>query len=220
MKMNRIKSCLTVIFAVGIFFGITTMVKGQIQVSNVPIISVIENLAVQAGINFIIDPKLFASPSGGGITEPQLTFAWTNISPNNALLRVLKENDLVLIEDKFTTIARITGTNQVANIVDASLLDNDTNDLVPTVRFQDVPLDMAFNYFVKQGRINVILDPKVSSYVDPNDPTDHKFHNAPSVSIHWNNVTPRQAIVALCENYDLVIVKDSTTGVIRIKPKD
>jgi len=76
------------------------------------------------------------------------------------------------------------------------------------------------NDLIERDHINLILDPKVSSYVDSNDPTDHKFHNAPSVSIHWNNVTPKQAIVALCENYDLVIVKDSTTGVIRIKPKD
>jgi hypothetical protein len=130
---------------------------------------------------------------------------------------VLKENGLVLIEDKLTTVARITGTNQIANIVDASLLGSDTNNLVSEIRFQDAPIDIALEDLIKKDHINIVLDPKLSGYVDP---ADNKFHSEPSVSIHWENVTSRQAIVALCENYDLVIVKDSATGVIQIKPKD
>jgi len=91
MKTNRSKFYVTTTFAIGIFLGVTTIASGQeIQMSNIPITSVIENLARQSGINYIIDQNLFMSQSGSGIAEPSLTFAWTNISPNDALSRVLK----------------------------------------------------------------------------------------------------------------------------------
>jgi hypothetical protein len=86
-------------------------------------------------------------------------------------------------------------SNLVANIIDANLLGSDTNDVPITIQFMDMPLDKV-------------------------DPTDHTVHNAPLVSLHWENITIRQAIVALCKNYDLVIVKDSATSGARIKPKD
>ena len=41
-----------------------------------------------------------------------------------------------------------------------------------------------------------------------------------TVSIGWQNLTAKQAIDALCEAYDLVIVKDATTGVVSIKHRD
>jgi hypothetical protein len=81
----------------------------------------------------------------------------------------------------------------------------------------DVPLDSVLKSLIKQGHINAVLDPKVSDYVDP---TDHTVHNAPLVSLHWENITIKQAIVALCKHYDLVIVKDSATSGACIKPKD
>jgi hypothetical protein len=44
--------------------------------------------------------------------------------------------------------------------------------------------------------------------------------NTPSVSGRWNKVTARQAIVALCVNYDMMIVKDAAGGGVTIKPRD
>ncbi len=221
VKKTRINSCLTAAFAALILPGLTMVANSQetIRMSNVPTTSAIENLARQSGMNFQIAPNLFVSPNnsnGNGISEPVVDIDWTNITPKDALSRLLKEHGLFMIEDKSTGIAQITSTNQVANVVDANLLGSNTNNLVSEIRFQDVPLDIALDYLVK-NHFNIVLDPKLSGYVDP---ADNKFHSEPSVSIRWENVTPRQAIVALCENYDLVIVKDSTTGVVRIKPKD
>jgi hypothetical protein len=108
-------------------------------------------------------------------------------------------------------------SNLVANVVDASLLGSDTNDVAITIQFMDMPLDKVLKSMIKQGHINVVLDPKVSDYVDP---IDHTVHNAPLVSFRWENITIRQAIVDLCKHYDLVIVKDSATGLVHIKPKD
>jgi hypothetical protein len=230
MKTTRSNFYLAATLAVAIFSGVTTAANSQpadgtplVEMHDVPIFMAIESLARNAGIKYLIDPKLFPQSydsKGYGITEPTVTFTWTNMSPKDALLRLLKEHDLILVEDEFTTIARITGTNQVANVVDSSLLDSATsltNEIIPVVQFRDTPLNIAITDLIKQTRINVALDPKVSG--EPSPP-DYKLVPVPTLSVRWEKITARQAIVALCENYGLVIVKDSATGVIRIKPKD
>jgi hypothetical protein len=199
----------------------------HIKFSDVPITTAIDNLARMANLNYFIDPKLFAPPGGSnpnGITEPKLTIDWTNMTAQNSLAAILKEHGLVMVQDKFTTVTLITGTNHIANVMDTSLLDGNTNNAaqlkngpVPVFRFEMVPLDVALNNLIAYNHLNVVLDPKVSDYVDS---SDFKFHNAPYVSIRWQNLTAKQAIVALCENYDLVIFKDAATGVVSIKPRD
>jgi hypothetical protein len=127
-----------------------------------------------------------------------------------------------MVQDKYTTVTLITGTNHVANVVDASLLVSAnsatqlTNAPVPVFHFSDVPLDEALNNLIARDQFKVVVDPKLSGYFDP---AANTFHNAPMVSFHWENLTVKQAIVALCENYDLIIVKDAVTGVVSIKPK-
>lgn len=74
-----------------------------------------------------------------------------------------------------------------------------------------VPLGEALKSLIKQGQLNVVLDPKISGV---------PMANTPSVSGRWNKVTARQAIVALCVNYDLMIVKDAAGGGVTIKPRD
>jgi hypothetical protein len=231
MKTTRINSFLTLTFAFAIFLGVTLMANGQstnmiplINLQDIGIGNAIECLARQAGINFIIDPKLF--PKG----EPKITIAWTNISANDALSRLLKENSLVLVENKVTTVAIITDTKHVSNVVDENLLGSDTsltNNFIPLIHFHDVRLDEALKGLIEQGHIKVMLDPKVASDVDSSRPTLNilsmvsvSWGNLPMISFRWENLTAKQAIVALCENYDLVIVKDSATGEVSIKPKN
>lgn len=224
MKPNRI-NFLMVPFALAIFLYITPAANCQstdnipeISISNLPITEAIKTFARQGGINFIIDPKLFMSP-GGSISEPTVTISWTNVSASEGLARLLKENNLVMSQDKFTTVTLITDTNHVPNVVDASLLGSESTNGVSMFHFQDVPLPVALKTLIESAHINAVLDPKVSDYIDPNDPTMNKFHNAPMVSLRWEQLTARQAIVALCETYNLTIVKDPT-GEVRIKPKN
>jgi len=236
MNKNRIHFPLAATFAVALFIGVTTTANGQatnttplipeIHLKDVPITTTIDAFAREAGINYLIDPKLFQLFQK---QEPSVTVTWTNISIKDALARLLKEHGLVMVEDKFTTIARIASTNSVLNVVDASLLGSDTNNaasltngLIPMIRFQDVPLDVALQSLIDHDKINVVVDPKVSEHDDLHDYGIISFTVAhpTMISIRWENVTARQAVVALCENYDLTIVKDSATGVVSIKPKN
>ena len=187
-----------------------------IKLESVPVTAVVETLARLGGINYLLDPKLFVAADGSPVPEPTITTNWTHITAKQGLSEVLKEQGLFLVEDPVTSIARIGWTNRITNPVDAKLLGSDTNQTMP-IAFQDVPLDEALNTLIRLADIVVTLDPKVSDYVDP---VSHMIHSQPTVSARWAHVTARQGIIALCENYDLVIVKDAATGAVRIKLKE
>lgn len=82
-----------------------------IQFSDVPITTAIEHLARQAGINYMLDPKIgFGQPDQNGQVkvEPQLSIRWENITAESALMALLDNYSLQLVVDKKTAIDRIT----------------------------------------------------------------------------------------------------------------
>jgi type II secretory pathway component GspD/PulD (secretin) len=82
-----------------------------IQFQDVPLTTAIENLARQAGINYLLDPKIgYGQPDQNGQikAEPTLSIRWENVTAEQALLALLDNYNLQLIQDKNTHIARIT----------------------------------------------------------------------------------------------------------------
>jgi type IV pilus assembly protein PilQ len=82
-----------------------------IQFSDVPLTTAIENLARQANINYMLDPKIgYGQPDQTGQvkTEPVLSIRWENITAANALSALLDNYGLQLTRDKSTGIARVT----------------------------------------------------------------------------------------------------------------
>jgi hypothetical protein len=234
MKTTLANAHLVITYVVALWFGAILIASGQsfdnatlnthIEMHNVPITTAIGTLANQSRINFIIAPNLFANPNdpqGSGVLEPKVTFTWEDISPTNALVRLLKEHkqDLVMVQDPSSTIAMITRTNQAASPFDESLLGSETNGVIPMIRFSYMSLGDALNNLIQHNHLAVTLDPKLLAE-DHFEPTTKIFISQPQVSVHWEGVTAKQAITALCQNYDLIIVKDAATGEVRIKPKN
>ncbi len=201
---------------------LTTSAHGQsagiqaINFQTVPISTVIESLSRLAGINYIIDPKLFVAADGRFKPEPVLTLNWQNYSAADALARILKENQLVMSTNAFTTVVRITGTNAVANPVDAKLLGDDTNGVIPMFSFVDVPLNIALTTLIDTAHVNAVLDPQVSGDAPPRPP-DFKMTMMPTVSLRWHDLTARQAMVEICEVYGLILVQGTAPGSVVIK---
>lgn len=182
---------------------------------HVPVTTAISTLARLAGINFLFSDSV-TKPNGPLANHPPITINWTNLTPKQALERVLKEQSLYLVDDPVTTVYEITITNKIVDPVDASLLVSETNQVVPIV-MQDVPLDQVLTTLIQYAHINATLDPKlVDSFATTNGP----FKQVKTVSFRWETVTARQALIALCENYNLAVVKDPATGEIQIKPKN
>jgi len=82
-----------------------------IQFQDVPLTVAIENLARQASINYLLDPKIgYGQPDQNGQikAEPTLSIRWENVTAEQALLALLNNYDLQLIRDPKTGIGRIT----------------------------------------------------------------------------------------------------------------
>jgi type II secretory pathway component GspD/PulD (secretin) len=82
-----------------------------IQFSDVPLTTAIENLARQANINYLLDPKIgYGQPDQNGQikTEPTLSIRWENITAENALIALLDNYGLQLVQDIHTGIYRIS----------------------------------------------------------------------------------------------------------------
>lgn len=82
-----------------------------IQFQDVPLTVAIENLARQANINYLLDPKIgYGQPDQNGQIkpEPTLSIRWENVTAEQALLALLNNYTLELVRDPKTGIGRIT----------------------------------------------------------------------------------------------------------------
>jgi type II secretory pathway component GspD/PulD (secretin) len=82
-----------------------------IQFQDVPLTTAIENLARQANINYLLDPKIsYGQPEANGQVkaEPNLSIRWENITAEHALIALLDNYGLQLVPNVKTKIYRIT----------------------------------------------------------------------------------------------------------------
>jgi len=81
-----------------------------IVMDEVPLTDAIKNLARQAGLNYILDPKVTFGPTAadGKVTIPNISIRWENVTAQQALTTLLTTYSLQLVEDPKTKIARIT----------------------------------------------------------------------------------------------------------------
>jgi type II secretory pathway component GspD/PulD (secretin) len=91
----------------------TTLIRFQ----DVAITTAIDALARQAGINYLMDPKVgYGQPDASGVIkpEPTLSIRFDNSTPEQALLAVLDNYGLQLVEDPKTKIDKITTKDPAA----------------------------------------------------------------------------------------------------------
>ncbi|HSY17200.1 MAG TPA: hypothetical protein VK815_02660 [Candidatus Acidoferrales bacterium] len=185
-----------------------------IQFGDVPITTAIENLARQASINYMLDPKIgYGQPDENGKIkpEPNLNIRWENISARQALVAILDNYDLQLMDDPKTGISRITLKRLVKHPADtASTWPAATNDVViPLIQFSDVPLTVAITNLAWQAGIQLSMDPKIG--YGKRD-KEGRFKPEPKLSLRWENISTRDALLALLDNYGLQLVYDRNTG--------
>ncbi len=81
-----------------------------IVMDEVPLTDAIKNLARQADLNYILDPKVtFGPPTPDGkVPVPNISIRWENVTAEQALNTLLTTYGLQLVEDPRTRIARVT----------------------------------------------------------------------------------------------------------------
>jgi type II secretory pathway component GspD/PulD (secretin) len=82
-----------------------------IVMDDVPLTDAIKNLARQAGLNYMLDPKVsFGQPGPDGkvVPQPTVSIRWENVTAQQALTALLGNYNLQLTEDPKSKIARVT----------------------------------------------------------------------------------------------------------------
>ena len=182
----------------------------MIQMENVPLSEAIKNVARQMGLNYIIHPSLLTT-GGFMITNPPITVRWSNVTANEALQRLLKEHGLAIVTNSATTVARVVPSGVSIKELTASAVRTDTNGIIPVLSIED-PLSEAIKTIASRAQIEVTFAPETSRVFESAD----VFRRQVAVSFRWENITARQALVALLDNYQLVMVEDAKNSSVRI----
>lgn len=185
----------------------------SISMSNAPLTQAIDLLAREAGLNYILDPQLDAASRMPGGKATTVNFKWENISAREAVDKLLKEHDLVLVENPVTSVARIGPASLDIKPVAAVELGNDRNAVIPVIMMMDAPLDIAIQHCADQMHQKMVLDETVRKG------TDGREVQLPMVTFRWRQLTAKQALVALLDNYGLAMVEDSATSTLHVGPK-
>ncbi len=173
-----------------------------IQMSNVPIEDAIRNLARQGEFNCILDPR---------VPRAVVNARFEHLTVRQALQELLKEHKLKMVENPGTTVARIAPAHLNVKPIPAAQVATDTNAVIRSLSL-DCTLADALKNLAGQAHLNVSLPPEL---------TERSASSIPIwVSVHWQNITPRQALAALLDNYGLVLSEDRTQATVRIKPKE
>jgi type II secretory pathway component GspD/PulD (secretin) len=88
-----------------------------IVMDDVPLTDAIKNLARQASLNYMLDPKISFGQTGADgkpVPQPSVSIRWENVTASQALHALLNNYGLQLTEDAKTKIARITTQDPAA----------------------------------------------------------------------------------------------------------
>jgi type IV pilus assembly protein PilQ len=107
------------------------------------------------------------------------------------------------------------GTNETASATTNEPAAAPVNVL--PIQFQDVPITTAIENLARLAGINYLLDPKIS-YGQPDQ--NGQIKPEPTISVRWENISARQALLALLDNYGLQLVEDPRTKIARITIKN
>ena len=80
-----------------------------IAIEDVPLTDAIRHLARQSNLNFQFDPRITSAPTDGRSTnQPNVSIRFENVSAPEALLALLENYNLALVQEPKSKIARIT----------------------------------------------------------------------------------------------------------------
>ncbi len=181
----------------------------RIVFDKVPLADAIKNLARQSGFNYILDPRVPGSEFDPGRTAPNppVSGSWTNVSAPAALHALLKEHKLVMVTNPATTVARVAPANQNVKPVSASQVSNNAGKVIPVMVMDSIPLTDTLTTLGTEAGLKISLDSALSA---PGSAAQGM------VSIRWEQITARQALAALLDNYNLVMTEDAATSTAKI----
>jgi hypothetical protein len=178
-----------------------------IVVEDIPLGCAISNLAQQANLNYILDPRASSASIGPGkwmMPQRSVTCRWTNVAPELALKQLLKEHGLRMVTNAAAPVIRIVPFAQFAEPIAASEVRNETNSVIPVVLLEYVPLRVVIDELGKKAGLQISVDPELPI---PTAGPPELTVGTSIVSVHWENIRPRQALFAVLDACDLAVTE-------------
>ncbi len=180
-----------------------------VRLDRVPFPNAVEKLARKACVNYIVDPRvnrLFVGADGMALKRPAITALWTNVTPGEALERLLEKHDLKMVTNPVTCVARIVSAGRRVDSPSANPVLGGKSEVVPMLILDGVRVPDAITHVAQALKVKVEFDkelrvPSASGRGIPISECD--------VSVRWEDLTSQQALGALLDNYDLVMVESA-----------
>lgn len=181
-----------------------------IVIDEVPASDAIRNLARQLNLNLILDPRVPGSDfnPGKALGNPEVSIRCTNCAVSAVLSLVLARHKLKLTTNVATTVVRVVPATDPPAPAPTGVTVADTNNLLPQIILNGVPLAEAMQKLARQIQLKLVFDATfLSSALASADSVVH---------VSWQNISPRQALIALCENYGIRLVEDPAASTARV----
>lgn len=181
----------------------------RIELRDVPLSSAIANLGTQAELNFVLDPRISGSPlpQHQSVPEPKVTVQWTNLTAAQAFQKLLTENRLIAITNRATSVMRIVPATAATTQTSTNNLGADTGRPIPRIGVEFMPLPDALARIAEAAQITIKVEPSVRATLEKQGP----------ISFAWRNITPKQALTALADNYGMLLVKGSSESAFQVQ---
>jgi len=182
----------------------------------------IRELAKLAGLNIQIDPALLNQKATDGtpIPPPSLTEQWRRVTPMQAMQALLfnygwqmervANNPIVLIRARDPNAAAPLATT--VNLLDAA----QGGPVEETMAFDQLPLPDAIRNLAALAGMNIQLDPRLANRQDGN----HQPIPFPTVNEKMKNVTARQAMQTLLDEFGWQATRITGNPILRIEALD
>jgi hypothetical protein len=203
--------CIAVIAAIGSGSALAQEKISTIEIKDVPLGAAVANLATQAELNHILDPRVPGSSfePGKSAPQPNVTFHGTNLSAHEAFSQVLKQNKLVLVTNSATPVLRVLPAGVAPRTGRTNDLEPVAEKVIPRIGMDFVSLPDALTQLGAGANLTFTFNADLSAALSKRG----------TVSFAWKNITIRQTIMALLENFDLVLVKGEQPSAFRVEQR-
>ena len=155
----------------------------------------------------------------GGASPATLAESNQTADASSALAASAVSNEMVSGISESNAVPGLTGTNATAQAGSTNSPATDGTNAVAAelpIQFQDVPITTAIESLARLAKINYLLDPKIG-FGQPG--ANGQPNPEPVLSLRWDHVTARQALLALLDNYSLQLLEDPKTAIAKITVK-
>jgi hypothetical protein len=178
-----------------------------VVMTDVPLRDAVANLAERGSLgNFIFDPRVtasFANSQNEFAREPMVTGRWEDQKAEQVLAAIMRKARLKVVTNTAGTVKRIVFESEKSLPVSTGLPTAASDEVIPLIVMSEVRLEDGILKLAEQAKLDVAFEEDLKP---PHAWRAGKGILDSSVSLRWHNLTARQALDALLENYGLVWV--------------